>query len=384
MERKPRFVTIFTDTENFHLIKDVGQIPYFMYKAQGYDAELVTYQNNSDYPYLKNEVNGLKLTFIPDKGRISYFEKSVIQFLFKESKSIDVLNLLHFKRDNFIYLSIYKLLNPRGKSYIKLDIDILFFKNYNSFFFSNYKLKNYLLKILCEFIFRLTDTLSVESDGALDYLLKVYPELEEKLLCIPNGVDSDYLEKEITLKTFEEKENIIITVGRIGAFVKNTELLLEALKITDLKDWKVYIIGPIEESFQEYIIKFFNENPELKSSIIFQGNIIDRKELFEWYNRAKVFCLTSRWESFGIVFIEALYFGNHIITSPLSSVAYITDNGKYGTLVKTEAEEFSKAIQKSIEPEFLTHQRYEETRSFAKKNFTWPGIIKKLSDKLKS
>ena len=384
MKQKPRFVTLFTDTENFHLVKDVGQIPYFMFKTKEYDGELVAYQNNLDYPYLRNEVNGLKLTFIPNKGRVVYFEKSVIQYLLKESKSIDVLNLFHFKRDNIIYLLIYKLLNPRGKSYIKLDMDILFFKKYNSFFFSNYLLKNYLLKGLCKWIFALTDLFSVETEDARDYLVQVYPELKNKLICIPNGIDSEHLNKEIRTKTFVEKENIIITVGRIGTIQKNTELFLEALKMTDLNDWKVYIIGPIEECFKEYIRVFFGENPDLENKIIFQGNITDRKELFEWYNKSKVFCLSSRWEGFPIAFAEALYFGNYIITSPVSSAKHITNHGQYGTIAKADVEEFSKALQDCIKVGFLNAERFEELRNYSKNNYTWSGIIKKLTGQLKS
>lgn len=382
MKQKPTFVTLFTDTENFHLVKDVGQLPYFMYKTEGYDSELISYKNNEEYPYLNKEVKGLKLTFISGKGRFLYFELGLISYLWSFSKSIDVLNLFHFKKDHLLYLLLYKTLNPKGKAYIKLDMDILFFKDYNAFLYSKYSLKNYLLKGITKWMFKLTNVFSVETEEARSYLLKVYPELEQKLICIPNGVDNLYLNEEIKLRPWEEKEDIIITVGRIGTLQKNTELFLEALKEVELNNWKVYILGPIEEDFQKYIKQYFLEHPQLKNRIIFTGNISDRKELFEWYNRAKVFCLTSRWESFGIVFTEALYFGNYIITSPVSSAAYITANGKYGTIA--EASEFSKAIQKSIEPGFLKTQRYEEIKSFAKKNFTWTGIIKKLSDKLKN
>ncbi len=384
MKQKPTFVTVFTETENFHLVKDVGQLPYFMYKTEGYDATLISYKNNVEYPFINNEVNGLKLNFIPNKGRFLYFELGVLYYLFNNSKLIDVLNLFHFKKDNILYLLIYKLVNPKGKAYIKLDMDILFFKNYNAFLFSNYSLKNFILKALTSWIFKLTDLFSVETDQAKDYLLNVYPELEHKLICIPNGVDNLYLDQEIPVKPFIEKENIILTVGRIGTEQKNTELLLDALKITDLKDWKVYILGPIEERFKKNIADFYREYPQLENKVIFTGNITDRKELFNWYNRAKIFCLTSRWESFGIVFTEALYFGNYLITSPISSAAYITNNGKYGTVAKAHAQEFSNAIQNSIEAGFLSTQRYTEIRSFSKENFTWPVIVKKLADKIKS
>ena len=384
MKQKPTFVTVFTETENFHLVKDVGQLPYFMYKTEGYDATLISYQNNVEYPFIDQEVNGLKLNFIPNKGRFLYFELGVLYYLFNHSKSIAILNLFHFKKDHILYLLIYKLVNPKGKAYIKLDMDILFFKNYNAFLFSNYALKNFVLKALTSWIFKLTDLFSVETDQAKDYLLNIYPELRNKLICIPNGVDNLYLDKEIPIKAFQEKENIILTVGRIGTEQKNTELLLDALKITDLKDWKVYILGPIEESFKKYIADFYKEYPQLENKVIFTGNITDRKELFDWYNRSKIFCLSSRYEGFPIAFPEALYFGNYLISSPVSSAEHITSSGKYGTVARADAHEFSKAIQNSIEPGFLSSQRYEEIRRFSKDNFTWPGIVKKLADQIKS
>ncbi len=383
MKQKPTFVTIFTDTENFHLVKDVGQLPYFMFKTQGYDAELISYKKNEEYPNLNNEVKGLKMKFIPEKGRLFFFELGIVSYLWSFSKSINVLNLFHFKKDHLLYLFLYKTLNPKGKAYIKLDMDILFFKDYNAFLYSKYSIKNYLLKGITKWMFKLTDVFSVETEEAKAYLLKVYPELEQKLICIPNGVDNLYLEEEIKLRSWEEKEDIIITVGRIGTLQKNTELFLEALKTVKLNSWKVYILGPVEEDFQNYIKQYFLEHPQLKNRIIFTGNISDRKELFEWYNRAKIFCLTSRFEGFPITFPEALFFGNYIISTPVSSALQITNNNMLGKVVKSEALDFALAIQECMKEGFLTAIRYEDTLKFSRTNFTWPIIVKKLSDKLK-
>ncbi len=383
MKQKPTFVTIFTDTENFHLVKDVGQLPYFMYKTEGYDAQLISYRNNKEYTFLNKEVKGLKLIFIPDIGRFFYFELGILSYLWSFSKSIDVLNLFHFKKDHLLYLLLYKILNPKGKAYIKLDMDILFFKDYNAFLYSNYRIKNYLLKGITKWMFKLTYIFSVETEEARTYLLKVYPELEQKLICIPNGVDNLYLDEEIKLRSWEEKENIIITVGRIGTLQKNTELFLEALKEVELNNWKVYILGPVEDDFQNFINQYFLKHPQLKNRIMFTGNISDRKELFEWYNRAKIFCLTSRFEGFPITFPEALFFGNYIISTPVSSALQITNNNLVGKVVKSEAPDFALAIQGCMKEGFLTARRYEDILKFSRTNFTWPGIVKKLSDKLK-
>ena len=375
---KKSFVTIFPDTENFHLVKDVGQIPYFMGKTGEYDSTIVSYKNSPEYPYLEKEVKGLKISFIPRSEKFLYSDISILKYLYSESRNIDVLNLFHFKRDNILYLLLYKFLNPEGKTYVKLDIDLLFFKKYNSFFFSTYRLKNYLLKSFTKLHLNLTDLFSIETEEARDYLIKIYPEMERKLICIPNGVDDEFISKTIPLKTFEEKENIIITVGRIGTFQKNSELLLESIQLTDLKDWKVYIIGQIEESFNEYISNFFVKHPNLRDQIIFTGNISDRKELFEFYNRAKIFCATSRFEGFPIAFAEASYFGNYIISTPVSSLSQITDSGRLGVLAEAKSEIFSKAIRIVISEGFLNRDLDQEIKDFARINLTWQNIISRI------
>ena len=382
MKYKKTFTTIFTDTENFHLVKDVGQLPYFMYKTEGFEGQLISYKNNDEYQFLKHEVKGLKLNFIPNRGRFLYFEIGILSYLWAHSKSIDVLNLFHFKKDNFLYFLLYKTLNPKGKTYLKLDMDIHFFKNYNTFLFSNYKLKNRFLQILTKWIFKLTDHLSVETEEAKEYLELIYPKLNGKLICIPNGVDNLYLDQEIAIKPFHEKENIMLTIGRIGTEQKNTELFLEALSLIDLKDWKVYIIGPIEEGFYSYIDKFYNDFPSHRDKIIFTGNIANRKELFDFYNRAKIFCLSSRFEGFPITFPEALYFGNYILSTPVSSAAELTSKWKYGTLAPTNSVGFSKAIQDIITDGFLNEELFQNIRMHSKEKFSWPAIISKLAHKL--
>ncbi len=377
---KKSFVTIFPETENFHLVKDVGQIPYFMGKTGEYDSTIVSYKNSPEYPYLEKEVKGLKISFIPRSGKFLYSDVSILKYLFSESKNIDVLNLFHFKKDNLLYLLLYKILNPKGKTYVKLDIDLIFFKNYNSFFFSNFKLKNHLLKSLTKLHLNLTDLFSIETEEAREYLIQIYPELEGKLICIPNGVDDELINSSISLKTFEEKENIIITVGRIGTTQKNSELLLESIKLTDLRDWKVYFIGDIEESFKNTISNFFETYPHLKDQVFFTGNISDRKQLFEFYNRAKIFCLTSRFEGFPIAFAEASYFGNYIISTPVSGSSYVTDSGRLGILAEAKPEAIAGAFGKAVSEGYLNRDVDQEIKDYARLNLTWQKIIPRITN----
>ena len=188
------------------------------------------------------------------------------------------------------------------------------------------------------------------------------------MIHIPNGFDEDYLtENNIKVKKFEEKENIMITVGRIGTEAKNNEMLLKSIDKMDLKDWKIYIIGSYTEEFKEYYDDFIKNNPDKKDKVILVGNIEDKNLLYDYYNRAKVFLLTSRWESFGIVLIEALRFGNYIITTDVGGAKDITNNGQIGIVTEIENEEqYKKEILKVINKKAILGKvlkRYEKNLS---------------------
>ena len=95
-------------------------------------------------------------------------------------------------------------------------------------------------------------------------------------------------------------------MGRIGNYEKNTDMILDAAKITDLKDWKIVLVGPMTDSFitkgtskyAEYVKQYFKDNPSLKEKVIFIGPEYDPKRLFEYYVKSRVFLLTSRSEGF--------------------------------------------------------------------------------------
>lgn len=68
--------------------------------------------------------------------------------------------------------------------------------------------------------------------------------------------------------------------------------------------------------------------------MILVGNISNRELLYDYYNRAKVFILTSRWEGFAIVYPEALRFGNYIITTDVGGARDIAENTKLGSIIE--------------------------------------------------
>ena len=104
------------------------------------------------------------------------------------------------------------------------------------------------------------------------------------------------------------------------------------------------------------------------------------RSLYDWYNRAKVFCLTSKWESFGIVLIEALYFKNYIITTPIQPAKELTKNEMYGRIVSSE-EDLTLILQLITKNNIDLNHNYISLHDYASK-FTWTNIINNLNKKL--
>lgn len=361
-----RLTTLFPEAENVHLTKDVGMIPYILKELYNYDSTLVCY-NNGPYRYIEDEVKGLKLSFLRRITGKSIFDGAI--YLLKNSKNIDVLHLFHATSKRvYLWSLIYKLLNPKGLLYLKLDADY----SIKDFDYQKRGFKGYLIrKILSS-----CNLITVESKELQKYINNNWGINVEYL---PNGF---FNFKNKRLESFLNKENTILTVGRIGTFQKNTELLLESLKdvYKILENWTVKIIGPIEPNFEKYISQFFLENPQLKSKVKFLGKIEDKLTLDNEYRKAKVFVLTSRFEGFPLVFLEAMQAGCYIVTSDVESAYDVTNYGKHGWIFPVgDVEKLKEALIETCLNESKLSNNYKLIQDFAYDEFHWPIIGEKLN-----
>ena len=392
------FLHISEEFEYTWLGKDNGMIPIYMSEKQGYNSKILTVNLKNDLPDSERGVEFIKVkrrfAFL---SNFAYWTKlvkryNIFKYLIKNAKNIDVLMLFHVSRCSYWYAYFYKKLNPNGFLYIKADFNLAVYQK-------EWNIVNSKFESLREFfrkrresaeynkrkkLIPLTDLISYESLEAYEFMKDTYADIDTKgkTIYLPNGYDNEMIDK-IKVKTLEEKENIILTVGRLGTEPKNTELLLETLKEIDLKNWKVYLVGSIDKKFINYKENFFRENPQLIDKIIFTGEIKDREELYSYYNRAKVFVLPSKWESFGIVMVEAMAFGNYIITSNTCAAKDITNNNEIGRIIEIDSKkELEEEITKVIFGKINLNEKYEKTLNYVL-NFKYSNLIKKLGEKLK-
>lgn len=133
----------------------------------------------------------------------------------------------------------------------------------------------------------------------------------------------------LTLKPGEKAKGDskrFLAVGRFARQHKGFDLLIEAFHLFAQKDseWKLDIVGEgVEEKmYRELISKYHLEDRVLIHP--FTNRIQD------YYSKAQVYVLSSRWEGFGLVLVEAMAHGLPIVSSDLpTSKEIMGDFGLY-------------------------------------------------------
>lgn len=334
---KKRLTLLWRKLNSLEFGKDVVLVPYYLGQALGYQTEICCGYSEKVAELIPTlSKKGLTFTKKP-LGHNPYLRIPIyIKYLFQNASHIDLLMCFHWKLETLINILLYKLLNKHGQVYVKLDTSSGQEWDLTRHTF----LGKTLRKILYTNCLKNVDVLSCETSQAYNFLCNnsVFSKpMRQKLVLMPNAFDEEeFATSGISEREFQQKENLIITVGRLGSHQKNTEMILDALECIELKAWKFILIGPIEEKFHQAIEHFYQKHPEKKEQIIFIGKVNSKKDLWEWYNRAKVLVCTSRWESYGIVLNEAKRFKNYIISTNVGGAADLIEQEKYGSFIKQE------------------------------------------------
>ena len=359
--KKKRLALLFSKIRNVNLKQDPGMIPAFLARNHGYESWLVGYQMEESYPYAAM-IPEVKLVFIANRGNV---ERDYVDFLSEQAEHIDILMLFGLHEQRSISLAnVYRQRNPHGKVYFKLDADAHIFELHVS--------DAYFFAARAGFI-------SVESREICTRLNQEWPI---QVGYVPDGVDFPADEPAVS---FEQKQNIILTVARLGTEQKATDVLLTAVQEAhqQLPGWRVRLVGSVAEAFRSYIESYFSRYPEMRDCVEFVGEIVDNAKLAAEYQRAKIFCLPSRWESFGIVSAEAGKYGCYVVATDLSAQRDIVDGGQYGTLVPVDdAAALAAALVAVAQDEGRLRRVCAEFPAHIRERFSYQRIAAQLAQHL--
>lgn len=364
----------YDDAGEVHLYKDVGGIPYALAKYCGWKATFAYNDangviHNEDYErYVK--LDRIRFPKILEKLKLRYIKYfQVIKYVYFNAPKYDVINFYHCHRFINFLCWLAKKRNPDIITYVKLDMGKAGFEKE-------------MKKQKCnggEKHRDNTDLFTVETKKYVDPLNDLN-KFKNKVKYLPNGFFSDLADVDLSKI---KKEKIILTVGRIGTYPKNTELLIESLieLENDLKDWKVYLVGPMTEDFKIWLNNRLVDHSKLKNKIVITGNITDKKELYQIYAKSSIFVLPSRYEGFPLVIQEAMHFACYpIITNCFPAADEVIRTGKngFGDIVN-QSENNLNNVLKSIE--IINYlEKGQKAAEFVNETFDWEILAKKLEN----
>ena len=153
---------------------------------------------------------------------------------------------------------------------------------------------------------------------------------KDKIAVIYNGIDIDEFENRKFSSVYESNDNEIV-IGNVGRLVeqKAQDKLLELSSVLENKKIKHKILIGGEGKLLTYLQAKAKEL-SVEDNIVFTGFVKDIKSFMESID---VFVLTSKWEGFGYVLVEAMVCKKPVIAFDISSNPEIIKDKETGFLV---------------------------------------------------
>lgn len=307
------------------------------YASRGHNVELVLFKAKG--PYLKLVNNNVALNDLD-------IRKPKLAFL-------ELRKYLRKNRDA-LFLSVIRTANIHvGLASIGLGLNCLIFREANTLeaVLEKPLFRRFLSKSAMALSYYFANGIIANSPDTKNDLIKNKITWRDKVAVIPNpvlpsGYQSLYA-KEVEHPWFNNEDfKVVLAVGRLHK-QKNFSFLISAFKyvLTQEPKARLLIIGEGDEEHQlinQITSSGMKEYVKLEK---FKANV------FPYYYNAHLFALSSDWEGFGNVLVEALAAGLPIVSTNCNGgPKFILADRIYGTLVSIgDARGFANAILEELQ-----------------------------------
>jgi D-inositol-3-phosphate glycosyltransferase len=178
---------------------------------------------------------------------------------------------------------------------------------------------------------------------------------------------------------------MVLFVGRIER-LKGIDTLIRAIALlahecpTWVEKMCVAIIGgdpTNNENAEMERLKVMCDQLQLHHLVTFLG-ARDQDQLQHYYNAADFVIMPSRYESFGMVALEAMACGRPVIASEVGGLAYLVRDGETGFHVaEGDHIDLAKAIARLLQDDSLRARLGRQAEAWAQK-YTWPRVADQL------
>lgn len=195
-----------------------------------------------------------------------------------------------------------------------------------------------------------------------------------KIYIIPNGINLREIQNAEICNHIKVKHPSVLFTGRLER-IKGVDILLRAISIIkkEMPEICGYIMGggSLENELKELTKKL-----DMEENVNFLGFKFG-KEKYSYIKSVDICVVPSRYESFGIVCLEAMACGKPVVASNVGGLPYVIEDGKSGLLFERgNARDLANKIIFLLQNEDLRNKMGEAGRERAK-NFTWDKIAER-------
>lgn len=311
-----------------------------------------------------------KLNLIPIVGDII---SNLLVFLIIVPQLGDFLIEDQYYSPYLVFTNFFHKFIRRGKNLLILH----HFDQYNSQEYTAYSrpIFSYPLKVIREIssVF-FADLIVTNSQFNKHEVLSIRSMSEDAIKVLPPGLDRDKLRTDVIEELEKipvQEDSVILCVGHCIPR-KGIIYLIEAFSRISRNNFKLCIVGKTDKDVKYYQdIQALVDKFKLSQNILLLSRV-DQETLISLYKRAIFFVLPSLKEGFGIVLLEAMYYGLPIITTNVSAMPELVIHGENGLLVNpANSEDLAQAISTLIENPELCQKMSESGRKRIDENYYW-------------
>ncbi|UEG49477.1 glycosyltransferase family 4 protein [Ferruginibacter lapsinanis] len=175
----------------------------------------------------------------------------------------------------------------------------------------------------------------------------------------------------------KKEDTILMTLTRLSIKekYKGYDNVLQSVKVlaTQYPSLKYLIVGKYDAAEKKRLDALIEEL-EIQKFVVFAGFVPD-EELAEHFNLADVYVMPSKKEGFGIVFIEAMYYGKPVIAGNKDGSVDALNGGEFGLLVNPDDQEEITAAIKNV---VSNTNKYIPDHTLFMNKFSYPVYKEKI------
>lgn len=205
----------------------------------------------------------------------------------------------------------------------------------------------------------------------------------KKISMVGVGLDEDRFKSNNKDKSIEIIENkgtlqYLLYVGKVEER-RNVLLLIDILKeiLVDNENVRLLIIGKGEKKYMDKCI-MHAKNLGIDENIIYIESM-NQEMLPQVYQNCDVFLLPTKYEIFGMVLLEAMYFGIPVVTTYNGGSSVLIKNKENGCIVKNESvSEWKKVIEDIIYDREYRLKLSRNAKETIKNNYMWDNLVEEF------